>query len=106
MILVAIPKYTKGKLPLVAQEQGRSAPHVEGRGTRRPAQRHARPAAAAGHVDKTSVATGAGNGAVRRSRNGRRSWITSAVCRSRARANCPTIPVDERAAEVRAIKVG
>ena len=48
-IIVAIPKYTKGKLALVAEEQGGAAPQVEGRGPRRPAQRHARPAVAARH---------------------------------------------------------
>ena len=49
MIVVAIPKYTKGKLAAGSQEQGGSAPQVEGRGARRPSQQHARPAAAAGH---------------------------------------------------------
>ena len=49
MILVAIPKYTKGKLRPGSQEQGGSAAQVEGRGARRPRRQHALPAAAAGH---------------------------------------------------------
>ena len=48
MILVAIPKYTKGKLPLVAKNKDGPAAHVEGRRPRRPPQRHARPAGPGG----------------------------------------------------------
>ena len=48
-ILVAIPKYTKGKLTLVPKNKDGQPLTVEGRGTRRPPRRHARPAAAAGH---------------------------------------------------------
>ena len=48
-IIMAIPKYTKGKLDACTQEQGRSAAQVEGRGARRPRRQHARPAAAARH---------------------------------------------------------
>ena len=35
MILVAIPKYTKGKLPLVAKNKEGQPPQIEGRGARR-----------------------------------------------------------------------
>ena len=39
----------QGQTGSCSQEQGGPAPQIEGRGTRRPSQRHARPAAAAGH---------------------------------------------------------
>ena len=43
------PQVHKGQTGACSQEQGGAAPQVEGRGARRPSQRHARPAAAAGH---------------------------------------------------------
>ena len=49
-IIVAIPKYTKGKLALVPKNKDGTAAHVEGRGARRASrQQLALPAAAAGH---------------------------------------------------------
>ena len=47
-IIVAIPKYTKGKLTLVPKNKDGTAAQIEGRGTRLPAQ-HTRSAATAGH---------------------------------------------------------
>ena len=88
MILVAIPKYTKGKLPLVPKNKDGPAPQVEGRGTRRSPWRHARPALACGDGGQGQRRHGAGKDPSARSRNGRRSWITSAACRSRLGANC------------------
>ncbi len=89
-IIVAIPKYTKGKLAARAQEQGGSAPQIEGRGPRRRlattrltcCRRRARWTRTASPPRRGKAQSG-------RSRNGRRSWITSAACRSRGRANCP-----------------
>ena len=43
------PQVHQGQTGSCPQEQGGAAPQVEGRGTRRPSQQHARPAAAAGH---------------------------------------------------------
>ena len=43
------PEVHQGQTAAGTQEQGGSAAQLEGRGTRRPSQRHARPAAAAGH---------------------------------------------------------
>ena len=44
------PQVHQGQTGSRAQEQGGAAPQVESRGARRPAQWHARPAAAGGHV--------------------------------------------------------
>ena len=65
-ILVAIPKYTKGKLPLVPKNKDGSAAHIEGRGARRPSQQHGPPAGAAGHGGQEQCRHGAGKGAVQR----------------------------------------
>ena len=89
-IVVAIPKYTKGKLALVPKNKAGSAPQVEGRGPRatlaatRPTccRRRVRRIRAVSPPGQRKELSG-------RSRNGRRSWITSAVCRSRVRANYP-----------------
>ncbi len=90
-IIVAIPKYTKGKLalvpknkdgkPLTSKVEALEAP---------PRQQLALPAAAAGDdgCDQCRPRNGERTPAAR-SRNGRRSWITCATCRSRTRANCP-----------------
>ena len=63
LIIVAIPKYTKGKLALVAQEQGRASP------SRRRSRRSTTLASNTpyllpppGTMDKGSVATGRGQG--------------------------------------------
>ena len=80
----------QGQADAGAQEQGGSAPHIEGRGTRRPS-RVTRPTCCRRRARwiRTVSPPGRGTALSGRSRNGRRSWITSAVCRSRARANCP-----------------
>ena len=89
VIVVAIPKYTKGKLPLVPKnKEGQPlTSRVEALDDPRSSTAHLM--APQGTVDKSSVARGRGKALPRRSRNGRRSWITSAACRSRARASCP-----------------
>ena len=107
VILVAIPKYTKGKLALVPKNKDGPAPQVEGRGARRPAQQHARPAAAARARWTRAVSPPVpGQTRVREIKE----WqAIMDHLRSLPPANpgeLPTIPVDERATEVRAIKKG
>ena len=89
VILVAIPKYTKGKLPLVAKNKdGRQlASRVEA--LEAPKENSGYLLAPPGMVDQSIVATAAGSGAPREIRNGRRSWTTCATCPSRRRASCP-----------------
>ena len=84
------PQVHQGQTGSCSQEQGGSAPHIEGRGTRR-ASRTTRPTCCRRRARWTRAVSPPGRGKARsgRSRNGRRSWITSAACRSRARANCP-----------------
>ena len=49
VILVGIPKYTKGKLTLVAKNKDGSDPHIEGRGTRCAARQLGLPAGTSRH---------------------------------------------------------
>ena len=90
-IIVAIPKYTKGKLALVPKnKQGQPLKSkVEALDDPRSDTPDLLPPA--GTLDKRSVATRARRKELsERSRNGRRSWITSVACRSRAGANFPS----------------
>ena len=101
------PQVHQGQTGSCSQEQGGAAPQVE-------ESRHSttlaatRPTCCRRRARWTRAVSPPGRGKTLsgRSRNGRRSWITSAACRSRAKGELPMIPVDERAAEVRAIKVG
>ena len=88
--LVAIPKYTKGSLPLVAKnkegqpltsrvEALEATPRKLGLHCWRRRARWTRAASPRRWESRWSG----------RSRSGRRSWITSAACRLRRRANCP-----------------
>jgi len=108
MILIAIPKYTKGQLPLVAKNKDGQplTSKVEALNDPR-----------SGTPDLLSP-TGKWIGPVSqphrgkalpgRSRNGRRLWMIDHLRARpvRSPAELPVIPVDERASEVRAIKVG
>jgi 5'-nucleotidase / UDP-sugar diphosphatase len=89
VIVVAIPKYTKGQLALVPKnKEGQPlTSRVEALDDPRSDTPYLLPPP--GTVDKGSIATGAGKTLSGRSRSGRRSWITFAVCRSKARANYP-----------------
>jgi 5'-nucleotidase len=105
--IVAIPKYTKGKLPLVAKNrkgqqlkskvEALEEPHDSSTPYVLPPQ---------GKMDKKSVAT------VGKSKAGHEIKEWQAIMdhlRSlpvKTKGELPVIPVDERAAEVRAIKVG
>ena len=88
-ILVGIPKYTKGKLPLVPKNKEGKPLESRVEALDDPRNSTANLLPPPGTVDQRSIATGGGEQAPTRSRNGRRSWITSATCRSRARANYP-----------------
>jgi 5'-nucleotidase len=106
VILVAIPNYTKGKLPLVAKnKEGRQlASRVEALDA--PGDNSGYLLAPPGTVDKSSIATGAGTDTVREIKE----WqaIMDYLCSLPVKnaGELPTIPVDDRAAEVRAIKAG
>lgn len=105
-ILVAIPKYTKGKLALVAKNKmGQPLKSkVEALGEPRDNLGYLLPPP--GTVDKGSVATRAGKDAVREVKEWQAIMDYLRSLPVKNEGELPTIPVDERAAEVRAIKVG
>jgi hypothetical protein len=88
-ILVAIPKYTKGKLTLVAKNKEGQPLKSKVEALDDPRDDTPDLLAPPGTMDNSSVATVTENGAVRESRNGRRSWITSGASRPRVLANFP-----------------
>ena len=104
-ILVAIPKYTKGKLalvpktkdgqPLKSRVEALDAPH-ENSGYLLPPP---------GTTDKGSVATGTGKDAVREIKEWQAIMDHLRSLPVKRAGELPTIPVDDRATEVRAIKV-
>jgi len=106
VILVAIPKYSKGKLALVAKnKEGRQlASKVEALDA--PIENSGYLLAPPGKVDQGSVATGKGNGAVREIKEWQAIMDYLRELPVTKKGELPVIPVDERAAEVRAIKVG
>ena len=107
MILVAIPKYTKGKLALVPKNKEGQPLKSKVEALDDPREQHARPAAAAGHDwIKGSVATGTEKGAVREIKEWQAIMDHLRSLPVKSPGELPMIPVDERAAEVRAIKVG
>ncbi|MGA2255590.1 MAG: bifunctional UDP-sugar hydrolase/5'-nucleotidase [Thermoguttaceae bacterium] len=106
LILVAIPKYTKGKLPLVAK-------NMEGQPLKSKVEALDDPRSdtpdllpPAGTLDKASVATGARQDAVREIKEWQAIMDHLRSLPVKNPGELPIIPVDERAAEVRAIKVG
>ena len=105
-IIVAIPKYTKGKLALVPKNKDGTAAHVEGRGARRASRKLGLPAAAAGHDGRGQCRHGTGKDAGREIKEWQAIMDHLRNLPVKNKGELPVIPVDERAAEVRAIKVG
>jgi 5'-nucleotidase len=106
VILVAIPKYTKGKLALVAKNKdGRQlASKIEA--LEAPKENSGYLLAPPGRVDHSSVATAAVSGAPREIKEWQAIMDYLRDLPVTKKGELPTIPVDERAAEIRAIKVG
>jgi 5'-nucleotidase len=106
VILVAIPKYTKGKLALVAKNKEglQLASRVEALET--PMENSGYLLAPPGKVDQSSVATAAGSGAPREIKEWQAIMDYLRDLPVEKKGELPVIPVDERAAEVRAIKAG
>jgi len=106
VIIVAIPKYTQGKLalvpknragqPLTSRVDALDAPH-ENSGYLLPPP---------GRVDGSSVATAGGAGAVREIKEWQAIMDYLRSLPANGPGGLPTIPADERAAEVRAIREG
>jgi len=106
VIVVAIPKYTKGKLPLVPKNKAGQplTSRVEALDDPRSSTAHL--LAPPGTVDKSSVAMGVGKAAVQEIKEWQAIMDHLRSLPVKSQGELPTIPVDERAAEVRAIKVG
>ncbi len=105
VIVVAIPKSTKGKLALVPKNKAGQAltSRVEALDAPRDNSGYLLPPP--GRVDRSSVATGAGNDAVREIKEWQAIMDHLRSLPVKRKGELPTIPVDERAAEVRAIQV-
>jgi 5'-nucleotidase / UDP-sugar diphosphatase len=105
-ILVAIPKYSKGKLPLVAKNSKGEPLKSKVEALDEPRENSGYLLPPPGKMDRKSVAT------MGKSKAGREIKEWQAIIdhlRSlpvKSKGELPVIPVDERAAEVRAIKVG
>ena len=104
-ILVAIPKYTKGKLPLVAKNMDGQPLKSKVEALDDPRSDTPDLLAPGGTTDKDSIATTTANGAVSEIKEWQAimDHLRSLPAKS---GELPVIPVDERAAEVRAIKAG
>ena len=106
VIVVAIPKYTKGRLPLVPKnKEGQPLKSkVEALDDPRSDTPYLLPPP--GTVDKGSVATAPEKGAVREIKEWQAIMDYLRSLPVKSKGELPTIPVDARAAEVRAIKLG
>ena len=103
---MAIPKYTKGELPLVAKNKAGQplTSKVEALDDPRTDTPYLLPPP--GTVDKASLATGTGNEAAREIKEWQAIMDHLRALPAAKPGELPVVPVDERAAEVRAIKVG
>jgi 5'-nucleotidase len=106
MIITAIPKYTKGKLALVAKNRQGQPLTSKVDALDDPRRSTAHLMAPRGTLDASSVTTGAGNGAVREVKEWQAIMDHLKRLPAKAPGELPVIPVDERAAEVRAIRIG
>ena len=106
MIAVAIPKYTKGQLPLVAKNK--AGQPLKSRVEALDDPRNDTPdlLPPVGAIDKGGVATTTENGAVREIKEWQAIMDYLRKLSVKSKGDLPLIPVDERAAEVRAIKAG
>jgi 5'-nucleotidase len=106
IILVAIPRYTKGKLPLVAKNKEGQPLTSRVEALEAPRENSGYLLAPPGKVDRNSVATGVGKDGVLEIKEWQAIMDHLRSLPVKNKGKLPVIPVDERAAEVRAIKVG
>jgi 5'-nucleotidase / UDP-sugar diphosphatase len=106
MILVAIPKYTKGKLPLVAKNKEGQPLTSKVEALNDPRSGTPDLLSPTGTMDRASVATAPEKGAAREIKEWQAIMDYLRALPVKAPGELPMIRVDERAAEVRAIKVG
>jgi 5'-nucleotidase len=106
MILVAIPKYSKGKLTLVAKNKDGQPLKSKVEALDDPRRETPDLLAPAGTMDQASVATATQTGTVREIKEWQAIMDHLRSLPVTNAGELPTIPVDERAAEIRAIKAG
>ena len=104
VILVAIPKYTKGKLPLVAKNKDGKQLASKVEALDAPKENSGYLLAPPGKVDDTSVVTTANDAGPREIKEWQAIMDYLRDLPAAKKGELPVIPVDERAAEVRAIK--
>ncbi len=105
IILVAIPKYTKGKLPLVPKNKAGQPLKSRVEALEEPREDTPYLLPPPGMVDRASINTGAGNGAVREIKEWQAIMDHLRSLPVGAGQTLPTILVDDRAKEIRAIRV-
>jgi 5'-nucleotidase/UDP-sugar diphosphatase len=105
-VIVAIPKLTKGKLALVPKNK--DGKPLKSKSEALEAPRDSTPDLLPPHgtVDRESVATETNKGAVQEIKEWQAIMDYLRSLTVKTKDEIPTIPVDERAAEVRAIKAG
>jgi 5'-nucleotidase len=106
MIAVAIPKYTKGKLTLVPKNKEGQPLKSKVEALDDPRSETPDLLPPAGTMDQESIATLTEQGAVREIKEWQAIMDHLRSLPVKSQGELPTIPVDERAAEVRAIKAG
>jgi 5'-nucleotidase len=106
MILVAIPKYTKGKLTLVAKNKDGQPLTSKVEALNDPRSDTPELLPPSGTMDQNSVAIATEKGAVREIKEWQAIMDHLRALPVTTPGELPVIPVDARAAEVRAIKVG
>jgi 5'-nucleotidase len=104
--IVAIPKFTKGKLPLVPKNKDGQPLKSKVEALDDPRSSTANLLAPPGTTDKDSLATVSEKGAVREIKEWQAIMDHLRSLPVKNKGELPVIPVDERAAEVRAIKAG
>jgi 5'-nucleotidase len=105
-ILAGIPKYTKGALPLAPKTKDGQPLTSRMDALDSPRRSTAQLMAPRGSVDKSSIAVGSGNGPVHEIKEWQAIMDHLRRLPKSDADELPTIPVDARAAEVRAIKTG
>ena len=105
-IIVAIPKYTKGKLALVPKNKDGTPLKSRVDALEVPRENSGYLLPPPGTTDASSVATGTGKNAGREIKEWQAIMDHLRNLPVKTKGELPVIPVDERAAEVRAIKAG
>jgi 5'-nucleotidase/UDP-sugar diphosphatase len=106
VLIVPIPKVTQGKLALVPKNKAGHPLATRLEALDLPRENSGYLLAPAGKVDRSSVATGTGKDAASEIKEWQAIMDHLRSLPVKSKGELPIIPVDERAAEVRAIKVG